>query len=54
MTVTLSQLRVLVEAVSWPSLAERRARILERGAAVGLDFEMRMGHRLGTLDAEDP
>ena len=44
---------IFLEATRWPSTAERGAKIRERVANVGIDFEMRMGHHLGSLGVDD-
>jgi enoyl-CoA hydratase/carnithine racemase len=38
-----------LKATTWPSTRARAAKIRERAAALGADFEMRMGHHLGNL-----
>jgi enoyl-CoA hydratase/carnithine racemase len=45
---TLETLRVLIGS---PSTAGRRAAVTRHAASVGEDFEMRMGHHLGLVDA---
>ena len=44
---------IFLEATQWPSTAERGAKIRERVAQVGIDFEMRMGHHLASLGGDD-
>ncbi len=41
--------KVFLEATRWPSVRERGMKARERAAAVGADFELRLGHHLGTL-----
>jgi enoyl-CoA hydratase/carnithine racemase len=43
---------VFLEATRSPSALARGAKIRDRVAEVGIDFEMRMGHHLGTLTAD--
>jgi hypothetical protein len=40
---------VFLKSTTWPSTRARAARIRERAAVLGADFEMRMGHHLGAL-----
>jgi len=41
---------VFLDAFAWPSTRARGARIRQRAAQVGPDFELRLGHHLGRLD----
>ena len=38
-----------LEATAWPSTRARGAKIRERSAAIGLEFELRLGHHLGRI-----
>jgi enoyl-CoA hydratase/carnithine racemase len=40
---------VFLDATTWPSTRTRGGKIRERAIALGADFEMRMGHHLGSL-----
>ena len=44
---------VFLEATTWPWTAKRGALIRRRMGEVGIDFEMRMGHHLGTLGGDE-
>jgi len=48
---TLAALRELIVS---PSTGARRAAVAHHAAAVGQDFELRMGHHLGTVGAATP
>jgi enoyl-CoA hydratase/carnithine racemase len=45
---TLDALRAFIGS---PSTQARRAAVISRAAAVGADFELRMGHHLGSIEA---
>jgi hypothetical protein len=38
-----------LEATRWPTVRDRALRARERAKDVGADFELRLGHHLGTL-----
>ncbi len=40
---------VFLEATRWPAVRARGLKARERAASVGADFELRLGHHLGTL-----
>jgi enoyl-CoA hydratase/carnithine racemase len=42
---------IMLQAITWPSTRARGAKLRERALAVGMDFEMRMGHHLGNLNS---